>query len=74
MDALALAEELGARLGGMKGAGPKLMEFLSMVRFGPGQYTRPCDVVRITHFAPAASTASAYAPTSNTSTPHCQLV
>ena len=35
MDALALAEELGARLGGMKGAGPKLMEFLSMVRFGP---------------------------------------
>jgi hypothetical protein len=35
VDALALAEELGAQLGGMKGAGPKLMEFLSMVRLEP---------------------------------------
>jgi len=35
VDALALAEELGAQLGGMKGAGPKLMEFLSMIRLEP---------------------------------------
>jgi ABC1 atypical kinase-like domain len=33
--AVALAEELGAQLGGMKGAGPKLIEFLSMIRLGP---------------------------------------
>ena len=32
MDAVALAEELGARLGGLSGAGPKLAQFLSMVR------------------------------------------
>jgi ABC1 atypical kinase-like domain len=32
MDTLALAEELGTQLGGMKGAGRKLMEFLSMVQ------------------------------------------
>jgi ABC1 atypical kinase-like domain len=41
VDALALTEELGAQLGGMKGAGPKLMEFLSMVRFGPGPGSPP---------------------------------
>ena len=33
MDARALAEEFGAQLGNLKGAGPKLREFLSMVRF-----------------------------------------
>ncbi len=41
MDALALAEEFGAQLGGMKGAGPKLTEFLSMVRFGPSPGSAP---------------------------------
>jgi predicted unusual protein kinase regulating ubiquinone biosynthesis (AarF/ABC1/UbiB family) len=36
--AVALAEELGAQLGRLKGAGPKIMQFLSMV-----QLDRPAD-------------------------------
>ena len=30
--AIALAEDLGAQLGRLKGAGPKLMQFLSMLQ------------------------------------------
>jgi predicted unusual protein kinase regulating ubiquinone biosynthesis (AarF/ABC1/UbiB family) len=40
--ALALAEELGAQLGRLKGAGPKLRQFLSMVQLDrPGEGGRP---------------------------------
>src|ERR687895_1946928 len=39
--ALALAEELGAQLGRLKGAGPKLRQFLSMVQLDrPGEGKR----------------------------------
>ena len=34
--AVALAEELGAQLGRMKGAGPKIRQFLSMVQLDRG--------------------------------------
>jgi predicted unusual protein kinase regulating ubiquinone biosynthesis (AarF/ABC1/UbiB family) len=42
--ALSLAEELGAQLGRLKGAGPKLRQFLSMVQLdrpGEGEYPLP---------------------------------
>ncbi|MGZ8649902.1 MAG: ABC1 kinase family protein [Solirubrobacteraceae bacterium] len=42
--AVALAEELGAQLGGLRGAGPKLKQFLSMVQLDPppeGGRSRP---------------------------------
>ena len=37
--AVALAEELGAQLDRLKGAGPKLMQFLSMIRLDRGRPT-----------------------------------
>jgi hypothetical protein len=42
--AVALAEELGAQLSGLTGAGPKLTEFLSMVQLGPLPRDEPSTV------------------------------
>ena len=39
--ALALAEELGAQLGRLKGAGPKILQFLSMVQLDRGEPAAP---------------------------------